>query len=77
MSATVICFESFRSRRERQRSEEPGDGTLPTASAPFLSQPGVSLTAQQIAHRRVMLAYGHERRSTVPAGFTTAATERE
>ena len=77
MSASVICFESFRSERGRRRSEEPEDGTIPVASAPFLSQPGVSLTAQQIAHRRVMLAYGHQRRRTIPAVFTTAATERE
>lgn len=71
MPAAVICFERFRVARDRQRS---ADGSVPTANAPFLRQPGVALSARQIAHRRAMLDYGSERERV---RFTVAATEPE
>jgi hypothetical protein len=49
MSATVICFESFRIERDRRRA------------VPFLREPGVALTPRQIAHRQTMLDYWNER----------------
>ena len=62
MSATVICFESFRIERDRQRTESAADPVEAAASVPFLREPGVALTARQIAHRQTMLDYWNQRR---------------
>jgi hypothetical protein len=79
MSATVICFQTFRLQRDRQRGEGApdtlaGGGAEPRAcaSAPFLRQPGVALTARQIAHRQTMLDYWNRRRRAMFGLFTDA-----
>ena len=62
MSATVICFESFRIERNRQRTEIAVDAVQTAVSVPFLREPGVALTARQVAHRQTMLDYWNQRR---------------
>jgi hypothetical protein len=62
MSGTVICFESFRIERNRQRTESAAEAVQTVASVPFLREPGVALTARQIAHRQTMLDYWNQRR---------------
>ena len=62
MSATVICFESFRIERNRQRTESAADAVDTPVSVPFLREPGVALSARQIAHRQTMLDYWNQRR---------------
>ena len=62
MSATVICFESFRIERNRRRTESAADAVETAANVPFLREPGVALTARQIAHRQTMLDYWNQRR---------------
>ena len=77
MSATVICFESFRSERDRRREEGAVDEIETVARVPFLREPGVALTARQIAHRQTMLDYWNQRRRAMFELFTEVATERE
>ena len=62
MSATVICFESFRIERDRRRAEDAADPVEAIACVPFLREPGVALTPRQIAHRQTMLDYWNQRR---------------
>jgi hypothetical protein len=81
MSATVICFESFRIERDRRRTEAVDEVETP-ARAPFLREPGVPLTVRQIAHRQTMLDYWNQRRRAMfglfsEVAFREAATERE
>jgi hypothetical protein len=65
MPATVICFESFLAKRDRRRAGEQTDGAEATAS-PFRDRlANVILNARQIAHRRAMLDFGDQRRSTL------------
>ena len=78
MSASnVICFETFRSERNRQRSE--AQGVEPTATVtPFGDRlASVLLSPRQIAHRRTMLDFAGQLRGRLAGTFTAAATERE
>jgi hypothetical protein len=72
MSATVICFESFRIERNRQRAESAVDAVQTAVSAPFLREPGVALTARQIAHRQTMLDYWNQRRRAMFGLFSVS-----
>ena len=81
MSATVICFESFRIERNRRRSEHV-DEAVAAARVPFLRGPGVALTPRQIAHRQTMLDYWNQRRRAMfgvfrEVSFREATNERE
>ena len=62
MSATVICFESFRIERDRRRAEDAADPVGSVECVPFLREAGVALTPRQIAHRQTMLTYWNQRR---------------
>lgn len=62
MSATVICFESFRIERDRRRAADAVDPVETLACVPFLREPGVALSPRQIAHRQTMLDYWNQRR---------------
>jgi len=73
MSATVVCFESFRSERVRRRAEGAVDEIETVARAPFLREPGVALTARQIAHRQTMLDYWNQRRRAMFGVFREMA----
>lgn len=82
MSATVICFETFRLERDRRREEGAADAAETVERVPFLREPGVALTVRQIAHRQTMLDYWKERRRAMfgvlrEVAFKEAATERE
>lgn len=82
MSATVICFESFRLERDRRREDGAADTVETAASVPFLREPGVALTVRQIAHRQTMLDYWNQSRRAMFGVFREvaireAATERE
>ena len=82
MSATVICFESFRVERDRRRTESAADAVETAVQAPFLREPGVALTVRQIAHRQTMLDYWNLRRKAMfgvfrEVAFREAARERE
>ena len=82
MSATVICFESFRMERDRRRTESAADAVETAVRVPFLHEPGVALTARQVAHRQTMLDYWNERRRAMfgvfrEVTFREAARERE
>jgi hypothetical protein len=72
MSATVICFESFRIERNRQRAESAVDADHAAVSAPFLREPGVALSARQIAHRQTMLDYWNQRRRAMFGLFSVS-----
>lgn len=62
----TLCFECYRSERERQRSKLP----LEAEAAPPLVPPSAAgsgtLGDRQLAHRRAMLA--HQERSTAAGG---------
>jgi hypothetical protein len=77
MSASnVICFETFRSERNRQRSEAQGVEPAATVT-PFRDRlASVLLSPRQIAHRRAMLDFGGQLRGRL-AGAITAASECE
>jgi hypothetical protein len=61
MPAAIVCFESFRSERERRRARDLADVTAVGAS-PFPHRlANVILNARQIAHRRAMLDFGRQR----------------
>lgn len=82
MSATVICFESFRIERDRRRTEGVAEAEPADARLPFLREPGVALTLRQIAHRQTMLDYWNQRRRAMfglfrDSGLTEALTGRE
>jgi len=62
MSATVICFETFRIERDRRRTEDASEPSDAALRVPFLRNPGVALTPRQIAHRQTMLGHWNERR---------------
>ena len=78
MSASnVICFETFRSERTRQRPEAQGIEPAATVT-PFRDRlASVLLSPRQIAHRRVMLDFGGQPRGRLAGALTTAATECE
>ena len=65
MSATVICFESFRIERDRRRAEDAAGPVESVECLPFLREAGVALTPRQIAHRQTMLAYWNQPRKGV------------
>ena len=73
MSATVICFESFRSERDRRRAEDAVDPAESVQCVPFLREPGVALNPRQIAHRQTMLAYWNQRRKGMFGVFREVA----
>lgn len=82
MSATVICFESFRIERDRRRAEDASDPVETVECVPFLREPGVALTPRQIAHRQTMLDYWNQRRRRMcglfrEVAFRGAVTEHE
>jgi hypothetical protein len=54
MPAAVICLETFRAERNRQKQQEEPQ-ILP--ARPFLRSLRSVLGDQQIAHRRAILAY--------------------
>ena len=62
MSATVICFESFRIERDRRRAEDAADPVGSVECVPFLREAGVTLTPRQIAHRQTMVTYWNQPR---------------
>jgi hypothetical protein len=67
MSATVICFESFRIQRDRRRADDAADPVHSVECVPFLREPGVALTPRQIAHRQTMVDFWNQRR--IPKGM--------
>ena len=53
----TLCFECYRSERDRQRARRLADVTPPSPlSAPF-GEPRPALSARQLAHRQQMLAH--------------------
>ena len=83
MSATVICFESYRRERDRRREDSVPDTVETAARVPFLREPGVALNPRQIAHRQMMLDYWNQRRRVMFGVFRevtlreASTTERE
>jgi hypothetical protein len=78
MSASnVICFETFRSERNRQRSENVGDEAVATAATPFRERLAGVLSPRQIAHRRAMFDFGNQRRGRLFGSFTAEVSECE
>jgi hypothetical protein len=79
MSASnVICFETFRSERNRQRSENVGEEAGATAATPFRERlASVLLSPRQIAHRRAMFDFGNQRRGRLFGSFTAEVSECE
>jgi hypothetical protein len=71
MPATVVCFERFRADRDRQREQEAEDESKNIAegasvsSLPFQDRLASVLSPRQIAHRRTMLDYGTQLRTTM------------
>jgi hypothetical protein len=54
MPAAVICFETFRAKRQRERVHRSADAS-PTL--PFLRSFRPALPEREVSHRRVMLAH--------------------
>jgi len=54
MPAAVICFETFRAERQRERVHRSADAS-PTL--PFLRSLRPALLEREVSHRRVMLAH--------------------
>ena len=77
MSATVICFETFRLERDRRREASAPDAVDTPASVPFLREAGVALTPRQIAHRQTMIDYWNQRRRAMFGLFRDSATDCE
>lgn len=79
MSASnVICFETFRSERNRQRSEKVGEETVATVATPFRERlASVLLSPRQIAHRRAMFDFGNQRKERAFGSFTAEVSECE
>jgi hypothetical protein len=77
MPAAIICFESFRSERDRRRARDLEEGST-VAPSPFRDRLAhVILNARQIAHRRTMLEFGSRRLGVAPLPFREATSERE
>ena len=78
MSASnVICFETFRSERNRRCSESQGIEPAPRVT-PFRDRlASVLLSRRQIAHRRVVLDFAGQLRGRQTGTLTAAATERD
>jgi hypothetical protein len=58
-ASNVVCFETFRSERDRQRAETLGQESPAAPGAPFRDRlANVLLSPRQIAHRRAMLDFG-------------------
>jgi hypothetical protein len=77
MSATVICFESFRIQRDRRRANDAADPVQSVECVPFLREPGVALTPRQIAHRQTMVDFWNQRRKGIFGVFREAVTGPE
>jgi len=77
MSATVICFESFRIQRDRRRANDAADPVQSVECVPFLREPGVALTPRQIAHRQTMVDFWNQRRKAIFGVFREAVTGPE
>jgi len=77
MSATVICFESFRIQRDRRRADDAADSVQRVECAPFLREPGVALNPRQIAHRQTMVDFWNQRRKGVFGVFREVGSERQ
>jgi hypothetical protein len=73
MSATVICFETFRLERDRRRGDNSPETVEPAVQVPFLREPGVALTPRQIAHRQTMIDYWNQRRRAMFGVFRETA----
>jgi hypothetical protein len=78
MSASnVICFDTFRSERNRGRSKRQDDEPEATVAPPFQDRLAtVMLSPRQIAHRRAMLDFGDERRRRLTGTLIAGVTER-
>jgi hypothetical protein len=74
MPATVICFESFRSDRDRQREQDAADEPENVSSLPFQDRLASVLSPRQIAHRRAMLDYGTQLRTTMVSPISRNAS---
>jgi hypothetical protein len=58
-ASNVVCFETFRSERDRQRAETLSQPSPAAADTPFRDRlASVLLSPRQIAHRRAMLDFG-------------------
>ena len=77
MPAAIICFENFRSERDRRRARDLADGSTAAPSPLRDRLAHVILNARQIAHRRAMLEFGSRRPGTAPLPFREARSERE
>jgi hypothetical protein len=54
----TLCFECFRSERERQRARGLAGAAMgPPLSGPFEGTEHPALSARQVAHRQAMLAH--------------------
>jgi hypothetical protein len=74
MPGRVICFESFRSNRGRQRGRGVADEPEPAPGLPFQDRLASVLNPRQIAHRRAMLAYGTQLRTTTVSPISRTAS---
>ena len=63
----TLCFECYRSERERQRAKLPLEAPAAlSVRLPLSTTPGGLLGDRELAHRRTMLA--HQERAAVPRG---------
>ena len=77
MPAAIVCFESYRSERDRQRARDLANVTAEAAS-PFPHRlANVFLNARQIAHRRAMLDFGRQHLGGTTLPFREVVNERE
>ena len=74
MPATVICFERFRADRDRQREHDAADEAANASSLPFQDRLASVLSPRQIAHRRAMLDYGTQLRTTTVSPISRNAS---
>lgn len=77
MPAAIICFEGFRSERDRRRARDQTGQSAAAESQVRDRLASVFLSARQIAHRRAMLHFGARQRRIAPAPIREAMTERE
>jgi hypothetical protein len=79
MSApNVVCFETFRSERDRQRAEIRGQASPAAAGTPVRDRlASVLLSPRQIAHRRAMLDFGRQITGPSVGALRAGGSERD
>jgi hypothetical protein len=69
----TLCFECYRSERERMRAQRLTDASDASIRSPF---PGAAMTERQVQHRLAMLAFARAA-ARAQASRTTMAREVE